>query len=562
MKQFIDLGKRANGERLVLKMPVGEGFQLLVFGGSGSGKTNTLYQIVESMPKDRPIFIADVEQDFIPLRQHRDFVIIGKGRDFPADPELAETLAKRFLELRFSILFDAFEESRKSRQQFLGNFLRTLHDAPRSLWQPATVLIDELDRWAPEGGDSPATEHCENAAARFRKRHFDLIMATTRIAIVDKSVIANARNQLIGLGNIDVDIKRSLSFLGFTEKEDRDSYRDLQRGEFFARGPEFEIRRPEKSLISQSKLFKPNENKGDKIKAPAPKGKVLKVLAKLADLPREVVAEAKDNASLKRRVLDLERQLRDAARVRPTAPAEPTEKQVQRVVEVVRREVNASWRKTFEVFEAHWRTTTEALRIELRRVIGEQLKAPVQGSALVAAARPAPIPSRIPLRKNVTERNLYDTERAPSSEGGKFGRCERQILRVLTARQGESFTRLQLAVLSLYAHSAGNFGNALGALKSAGLVESDGKKFRFNPTSADLSKEILGENFGRHDASLEDWDQKLSKCSRAIYTVLRNEPSPLSRAELAERTSYEASAGNFGNAIGSLVSNGLGGEDA
>src|SRR6185369_6703543 len=115
-----ELGHLAADQRpVLLKMPTGEGFQLTVIGATGSGKTHTLYRIIENLPKNRPLFIADAEQDFIPLRAHRNFVLVGKGRDLPASPALAPLLATRFLQHGFSIIFDAFEEDNKDRERFL-----------------------------------------------------------------------------------------------------------------------------------------------------------------------------------------------------------------------------------------------------------------------------------------------------------------------------------------------------------------------------------------------------------------------------------------------------------
>jgi hypothetical protein len=540
----LELGHLVGSKKPVrLKMPADEGYQLTVIGASGSGKTHTLYRIIEHIPKDRPIFIADPEQDFIPLRRHRDFVIVGKGRDLPADPTLAPMLAKRFLEMGFSIIFDAFEEKKRDRELFLKGFLETLHDAPRSMWRSASLLLDELDTWAPEkgSGESLCTEACANAAKRFRKRGFDLIMATQRPAEVDKTVISQSRNLLIGLANIDTDIKRSLSFLGFTEKEDRAAYRDLQRGEWFARGPELGLRHPEKMVVGEAKLFDRKAKKGTIARAPAPHGQVKKLLGELKDLPKQAAEEIRDLDQLRARVRELEREQK-----KKPEPAAPEAIQAARVEGYAkgRSEIMKQMGPLKNKLEKH----LKEISVLVSQIPEDGGAAPTIDPKRVEKwkANALPVPSAAPLRAHAP--------RPQEVENGErtYGACERKILGFLLAKPGTEFTPQQVATMTGYANSGG-FRNALANLSQGGLI------IRHNGMiTIDMDSEARALGLADRVAHrLEDWIAKLSKCEREVYKLLLDAPDKTwTKDEISEVVGY-ANSGGFRNALSRLNTLGL-----
>ncbi len=548
----LDLGKLIASEKPVrLKMPSNEGFQLTAIGASGSGKTNTLYQLIEGLPAKRPIFIADPEQDFVPLRRHRHFIIVGKGRDLPADPAIAELLARRWLESGFNIIFDAFEEPKQRRELFLKGFLQALHDAPRKLWRPATLILDELDTWAPEKGEgeSLCTEACAAAAKRFRKRGFDLIMATTRPAAVNKTVISMSRNLLIGLANIDTDVKRALSFLGFTEKEDRASYRDLQRGEFFGRGPELGLRRPEKILIRQSKLYQPQLlGKAGARSAPAPKGQVKKLLLELKDLPAEVREEAQDRDAMKKRIRELELQIRTLEQNARAAVVDPA-----KLESAVNRAVAAS--------DAEWRKKMQAIARQKEQILRQidGLRAAIEKLPDASAAVSVDPRPRVaaPVQAKPVWRSVKPTAKAQSIDldSGELGRSERAILKFLAARSPKAFSRTQISAWTGYSVKSSSFDGALAKLSKAHLVERDSAgKFMI----CDDGLLALGDDVEEAPRSLRDWLPKLKPSPRKLLEVfLEGGHATYTRGDLSEVTGYSQNSSSFDGAISELISLGF-----
>lgn len=129
-----------------------------------------------------------------------------------------------------------------------------------------------------------------------------------------------------------------------------------------------------------------------------------------------------------------------------------------------------------------------------------------------------------------------------------LGKAERRVLSVLAQfPQGRSMQ--QVAILTEYSVKSGGLRNALGALRSAGLVD------RNQPIG--ITPEGLAAIDGQYeplpsgDALFEHWLAKMGKAERAILTVLR-EQAPQSMDELADSTGYSVTSGGLRNALGKL----------
>lgn len=137
-------------------------------------------------------------------------------------------------------------------------------------------------------------------------------------------------------------------------------------------------------------------------------------------------------------------------------------------------------------------------------------------------------------------------------------KCERAILACLRA-EVRPVTRERLGLRCLYVHSGGGFGNALGALRTADLVDD---------VEGGLILSDRGAKVAAPDTVLDGLEAvrawrdsgKFGKCEREILDVLLAQPAAsLSRQEIAARTAsgYAGDAGGFGNALGALRSVGV-----
>ncbi len=572
------LGKLGTGGEF--KMDIGRllDTRLLLMASSGGGKSWTLRKIIEEIYGEVQVIVLDIEGEFGTLREKFDFVVAGKGGDITTDPRYADTLARKALELRVDMICDLYELKHHERIRFVRLFLEAMINAPKELWHPVVVVLDEAHIFAPEQGSAESLGAVIEMLSRGRKRGFCMIPATQRLSKLHKDVAAECRNKLIGLANLDVDRKRAADELGFHEKEKVLSLRDLNEGEFYAVGPAFG-RGVQLATIGQVKTHHPKSGAARlKIHTPAPTAKIKAALAKLADVPAEAEQEAVTLQELKTE----NRRLASELRMRPTVgtvsaptPAKPTEKQLKawaeqgkeegrrfarkalkQVLDALKEEGGALWGKATHQINAELNKPGPVLKplsIDMRGVIfPSNSKLKIEGGFLEAKGtsydranphgfKPLPVAGIV---------HGGPVSKIPS---GDFGKCERAILGVLAAAPGRGFSRGKIAARSGYSVSSGGFNNSIGALKTKGAVVGSGDQLMLGPG-------IDPAQFaGEQPLSPQDWLPKLGKCEREIFEVVLANPEGMTREAIAAatKTGYSASSGGFNNSVGRLNTLGL-----
>jgi len=294
--------------------------RLLIQANSGAGKSWALRRLLEQTYAHVPQIVIDVEGEFHTLREKFDYVLAGqKGGDCPADTKSATLLARRLLELNVSAIVDIYELG-VQRTRFVRLFLDALVNAPRDLWHPTLVVIDEAHMFCPEASQAESADAVKDLMTRGRKRGFCGVLATQRISKLHKDAAAECNNKLIGRSSLDIDMKRAGAELGFTNREDLQKLRTLAPGSFYAFGPALS---DEVRLITIGAVVTTHPKAGERAAAPTPpREKVRKVLAQLADLPREAEEEARTVGEWKAKAKQLEVELRKAKAAAPVAKVE------------------------------------------------------------------------------------------------------------------------------------------------------------------------------------------------------------------------------------------------
>jgi hypothetical protein len=304
--------------------------KLLLQSNTGGGKSWATRRIIEQFAPEVPEIILDPEGEFFTLRQKfPDFILIGKDQAITADPKSAGLLAHKLIEERVSCIIDLLEMKPFARDLFVKNFVQAMVDAPRGLWLPTLLTIDEAQIFAPESGQSETAGVLKDAGFRFRKRHFGLILATPRISELSKSVASTCKNKLIGQATLDNDMKRAAAELGFTTKEDMASLRDLDPGEFYAYGPAFSKK------VIRLKIGATLSPHGDTSVVSAhvakPSPKVQKALEILAAVPQEAEQKQRTEAELKKEIARLKAENTRLSK-QPAALLEPNQQMIDRAV--------------------------------------------------------------------------------------------------------------------------------------------------------------------------------------------------------------------------------------
>ncbi|MDQ5872372.1 MAG: hypothetical protein M3547_09250, partial [Acidobacteriota bacterium] len=526
--------------------------RLLIQANSGGGKSWCLRRILEQTHGQVQHLVIDPEGEFPSLREKFDYVLAAKtGGDTAADPRSAKLLAERLLELGVSAVLDIYELKAHDRIRFVRLFLEALVDAPKKLWHPAIVVVDEAHVYCPQQGEAESAGAVIDLATRGRKRGFCAVLATQRLSKLHKDAAAECNNKLIGRTGLDVDVKRAADELGLGKDRWRE-LRDLEAGHFFAFGPA--ISREVVSVhVGAVQTTHPKAGARLAAIAPAPTAKVKALLPKLADLPAEAEARQKTVAELQTRIRELEKNLLASKKTTDRLGNAPEKMKVERVEVPVLKDAQIARLSRWAV-----RLTAEAERHgkalsmfwgnfgEIGTALESALKAIAAGNAAPRPLAPvttiqrqhAPgLPARVPGSTGVPR--IKTPASPPAGGNGKsLGTGERKILRAI-AQHPDGVTCEQLTVLTGYKRSSRD--TYVQRIRSAGLVvliddsivaTSDGVA-----ELGDFTPLPTGDQLRKH------WLEKLPKGEKEILEALcQSYPGSVDRERLSELSGKKRSS--------------------
>ncbi len=304
------IGQIADGKKLELDLPVLVDTRLLIQANSGGGKSWLLRLIAERAGIQT--IVLDNEGEFASLREAVDVLLVGAGGELPANPRHAALLARRLLEYKVSAVVDLYELKLSDRRRFVKLFIESLIHLPRELWRPTLVIHDEAYIYCPErgSGEAESTEAVISLMSQGRKRGFAGIIATQRLSKLHKDAAAEANNVIIGRTWLDADQVRAGDTLGLS-KADRLKLRDVGQGEFYAFGPALGQPGVVHFRSDQVRTTHPRPGQRHLLTAPAPSRAIRGVLGKFADLPQEAEDEIRAFDAARRRIAELDRQIKD-----------------------------------------------------------------------------------------------------------------------------------------------------------------------------------------------------------------------------------------------------------
>lgn len=555
----INLGVAESGEHVYIDIPMLVTTRILVTASSGGGKSETLRRILEEAVGHIQCIVIDPEGEFSTLREKKPFVLIGEGGEAAADIRTAALVATRLLELNASAVCDIYEMPVAQRHEWVKRFLDALVHAPKALWHPVLVIVDEAHTYCPEAGygKSVASQSVIDLCNLGRKRGFCAILATQRLSKLDKNAVEPLQNYLLGLTMFD-DQKRACETFkvpgGAPTREFSLELERLKSGQFIARGRAITgdmlrvqvLRgetRPPKTGAAMAGVVTPTP---EAVKA---------LLPKLADLPQEVEKKAKTEDDLrreaseaKRRVAELERQLKQQA--------QQSNAEEVRMLQETLAQLKTEADEMEQQLDAYQKRIKKAA--EIAKTLSDTLSEPELEK--VVRAFVAPLPRRAPPAPQ-----LNGAKPAPASviaHSGDLTGPEQRILGALAQLTSAGLcpcVRLQVAMFSDYSNPASKgFSNGISSLSSRGLIcypstglidlTPDGRKLvtidRTPLSNEDLQGKIL--------------DMLDGPCARILHATIKRFPRPISRDDLGHESGYSNTASKgFSNSVSRLSSLGL-----
>lgn len=525
--------------------------RLLVQANSGGGKSWCIRRLLEQSHGQVQQIVIDLEGEFATLREKFDYILAGKGGDIPVNIQSASLLARRLLELNVSAIVDLYELPHYDRKIFVKRFLEAMIDAPKELWHPALVVIDEAHVFCPEKGQSEAMNAVIELCTRGRKRGYSAVLATQRLSKLSKDAAAECNNKLIGRTGLDVDMKRASDELGFTSKEQYLSLRALEAGEFFAFGPAIST---EVIKVKIGEVQTTHPKAGARILATqptAPTDKIKSILQRLTDLPKEAETEAKTIEDYKKQILELRGELRRAGQ----SEAKIDTKELEAIKREHKLTINKKdnhikelrilLKSSYDLFK-RGADRLETLPAEPTGLPDWEF-GPVK-AVVLPERRPLYNPSHTFISKQAI--SISDEERP--IQGGAL-----RMLQVLVSKYPMRFTKAQLATFSRLSPRSGTYGTYLSLLRSQGLIEFD-REFL---VASQKGIEFIGENPQAPESSeeiIEMWKDNLQGGAKRMFEYLVScYPNAVSKEEVADNTGLISTSGTFGTYLSMLRSNGL-----
>lgn len=543
---------------------------LAIVGRTGAGKTFTAKGIVEQLIEaGRRVIVLDPTGAWWGLASRADgtpglsVAVLGGehgGAALPADrgAELGTWLATR----EGQTVLDLSEMLIGERHRFVEQFSDALYRSNRA---PLYLIVDEADEFMPQN-PLPETRrmlhHMDRIVRRGRIKGFRVMMITQRPAVLHKNVLTQA-NALIAMRLTSPQDRKAIE--AWVEgnadakqaKEVMGSLARLQRGEGWVWAPEIDVleRRKFPRILTFDSSRAPDD--GDVLSTPALQAVDYGALRELLESP-----EADDEDETAGTIARLQ------ARIRELEAQPPISDPIvdHAALEAAHSDGYLSgYSHASKTAEHLFKTAIENLQSLLARLIGDAQRFESLGERESSAPSSWP-----PAESQSAKRGADDNEHARSREdvpepaanreprpasgrngsGSSLSKAERLVLTAL-AQYPQGRTRVQVALLTGYAHSGGGFNNAISALRSAGCLQGDAHRLQI--TAAGRQRLGSYQPLPRGRALLQHWLGQLGKAERkALEELAAVYPRALSKAQLANRAGYEANGGGFNNALSRL----------
>ncbi|HEX8380650.1 MAG TPA: DUF87 domain-containing protein [Allosphingosinicella sp.] len=214
------------------------GSHACVIANSGGGKSGLIRRLCEVTGDRIQRILFDPEDEFYTLRQRGDYVIAGgDGADVALSEASAGPLAQEALRHGFSLILQ-LNEYGADAPDVAAALLAGLMAAPKELWHPVLVVIDEAQRFVSPKMPTPALPAVTDLVNRGRKRGFTAVLASLRLAdAIAPEIRGMVNNWLLGRVGQTLDRNAMAEQLGFTAKEGRERLRGLEPRQFWGIGP-------------------------------------------------------------------------------------------------------------------------------------------------------------------------------------------------------------------------------------------------------------------------------------------------------------------------------------
>lgn len=529
---------------------------IAVLGKTGSGKSSALRLMVEGLLDDKqPVCIIDPKGDWWGLKSSASgksagypvVIFGGEHADVPINAHSGSHVAELIATGNRPCIIDLGGWMPGERTRFFVDFASTLF---RTTKGKRVIVIDEVHNFAPQGKvldpDAGKMLHWSNRlASEGRGKGLTILSASQRPQKVHKDFLTCAETLIAMrvIHKLDRDaIKDWIDGAGDAAKgkEVLDTLANMERGQAWVWSPEIKfgpkvVKFP---MFGTYDSFASDANSGAVNLKGWASVDLAEVSAKLAKVVEE--AKANDPAELKKQIAELKR-------AKPAAVAD--DKAIERAVASAVAERDRHWKCELQKAEkAHGSLATRLTKIKQLSTLNGDATIAVNAPPQIAKSADIPTYKTSAIRQSVPQRAMQPVVVTGDIQ---LGKAERAILIAMHWLRDETATPAKVAFYSNYSSGSGGFNNALGRLRSAGLLSG----WSITDEGSAMA-ETLGAYGKPSGDELREWlRQKLGKAENALLDAMCDaHPNRLTNEQLGEASGYSVGSGGFNNALGRLRS--------
>jgi uncharacterized protein len=541
MKTELLLGTTEAGASFAL--PLDAATQKLAFlARSGAGKTYAATKLAEEMhAAGIPIVVLDPVGVWYGLRLAADGqapgiaipVFGGEYGDIPLEPSAGALVADLVVDRSISVVLDVSSFRKHQRKEFVTAFAEQLFHRKKTARSSLHLFLEEAQTFVPQKtykGEERMLGAFEDLGKIGRNYGIGLSLISQRPQAVNKEVLNQAEALFVLQTNAAQERKAIRDWIdaqGIDAAAAVDELPNLAIGEAYVWSPQW-LKHFGKVRIAEKRTYNASATPTFDTTAVMPRALDPTDIAQLREAMQAVIeqAEQHDPTALKRRVAELERQLAERPSSQPAAARLDRNDQGDAFQAAIRR--------------------LEVIARDLGAALA-RLAPPPAPAAPERPARSAPKPAPAPTRSK-------------SSTGSKLSAPQQRILDALQAFEGLGLRRVarhHVAIWSKQSPTSSAYGNNLGVLRSAGLIDypgpglvalTDAGRQRGRPTLPITSVEQLHRAWIAHLPGPQ---------GRILRVLIQHYPRPVERARLAQLTDQSPTSSAYGNHLGALRSRGL-----
>jgi hypothetical protein len=499
----------------------------------GAGKSNAAVVMAEEMFKAGAHWVAiDPKGDWWGVRSNKEgtgpglpVVIFGvKKADVPLEPTSGKLIADVIIDQAMTCVLDVSEFTEGEKVRFLNDFAEHLFRRKSSEQPPTHLFLEEADDYIPQstkgrGGDRG------NLMAH-------LVYVFERLV---KQGRARGLGATIALRTTSPQDRRAIegwvSYHGVRD-DIIDTLPTLRNGEAWVWSPSW-LQNVERIQFRQRETFDSG--------ATPKMGQVRKAPVTIADVDLDALrvrmaetierAKAEDPRQLRKRIAELERQVKNAPAAAPPDPERESR---------IRKEAAGAVHRTYLPIISRILDLADKFASEIKVLESAE----TFQSAITEIKAPLP-----PVKPAAIHQRLA-VVRAPAGGSG----IENGLRRMLIAlTQKPTLSDKQVGVRSGMSSKSGTFSTYLGKARTNGWVEGPRSRLTITPAGIASLGDYVALPAGR--ALLDYWlDELGGGAARMLQELAAVYPQTLAAAELGERAGLSAASGTFSTYLGKLRS--------